>query len=356
MKNFIEKSINIAITKNKPVSLIHFITNRCNARCDHCFIDFENEITQKDNLPLSDIEKLTKSVGTQLMNVNITGGEPFLDPNLEQICKLYLENSSIDSMFFSTNGAMTRKISEIAKRLSTHYPNVVFTYSISIDHIGERHDDYRKVKDLFNKAMKTYQNLTLLGTNVQPNITITVCEENANDIEYIFYNLFFENKVKSITANIVRNEGVFSISSPSYPKILKAYRTLTKLIKENNAQYSSSNFLAKMMNQKEDIMYDYIADIFLNPRYILPCHAGAGLLGVIYPNGDVYPCEILERKMGNLYDYDMNILKLWEDNSNLRGWIKKTKCNCTYECAWSFNLLSSPKHMTSILGAVLKND
>ena len=31
---------NILISKKEPVSLVHFITNRCNARCSFCFIDF----------------------------------------------------------------------------------------------------------------------------------------------------------------------------------------------------------------------------------------------------------------------------------------------------------------------------
>ena len=28
-------------TRGVPKYLIHFVTNRCNARCHHCFIDFD---------------------------------------------------------------------------------------------------------------------------------------------------------------------------------------------------------------------------------------------------------------------------------------------------------------------------
>jgi radical SAM protein with 4Fe4S-binding SPASM domain len=348
LKHFFEKSYNIAVSRNKPVSLIHFVTNQCNARCPHCFIDFENEVTQKDSISLDNLEKMTKQVGNQLMNVNLTGGEPFLDPNLEEICLLYLKNTSIDSLFFSTNGAMTSKILRVAENLSNRYPNVIYTYSISIDLIGEKHDDYRRVKNLYQKAIDTYNKLEALPANVQPNITITVCDDNADDIEEIFNKLFFKEGVKSITANIVRDEGVFSIDPESIKKLNRAYSKLTQLISKHDAQYSGENYLARMMNEKEKIMYKYINNIYANPEYVLPCRAGAGLMGVIYPNGDVYPCEVLDKKMGNLYDYDMNLLKLWDDNQKLRSWIKKSKCHCTYECAWSYNILSSPKHMAKL--------
>ena len=33
---------NVYLTKKEPVSIVHFITNRCNARCSFCFIDFDN--------------------------------------------------------------------------------------------------------------------------------------------------------------------------------------------------------------------------------------------------------------------------------------------------------------------------
>ncbi len=345
MKNFLQKSLNIGVSKNKPVSLIHFLTNQCNARCPHCFIDFDDETAQSDKLSLESINKMTKSMGPQLMNVNFTGGEPFLDTDIETICEYYLKNTSIDSMFFSTNGAMTSKIIKIANRLSKAYPKVIFTYSISIDHIGDKHSDYRRVKKLYEKAIDSYRKLIEIGKNVQANVTVTVCDFNVDDIEEIFNELYINEKVHSITANVVRNEGVYLINKDKASAINHAYKKLVDLILSNDLQYKNDNFLAKMMNEKEKVMYNYLLDNFLNPHYVLPCHAGAGLLGVIYPNGDVYPCEVLDKKMGNLNDFDFNILELWAKNQELRNWIKDTKCHCTYECAWSYNILSSPKHM-----------
>ena len=68
---------NINFVKNEPLSIVHFLTNRCNARCSFCFIDFDDPETFKGELSLHEIDKLTKSFGKSLLNVNLTGGEPF---------------------------------------------------------------------------------------------------------------------------------------------------------------------------------------------------------------------------------------------------------------------------------------
>ena len=40
--NFYNVLKNIYFAKKEPVSIVHFVTNRCNARCSFCFIDFDH--------------------------------------------------------------------------------------------------------------------------------------------------------------------------------------------------------------------------------------------------------------------------------------------------------------------------
>ena len=60
---FIKAAFNALISKKEPISIVHFITNRCNARCSFCFIDFDNPDTFKNELSLNEIDNLTKSLG-----------------------------------------------------------------------------------------------------------------------------------------------------------------------------------------------------------------------------------------------------------------------------------------------------
>ena len=86
---------NLYLYKNEPISLVHFVTNRCNARCSFCFIDFDDPKTFHGELTLDEIDKLTKNLGNSLLNVNLTGGEPFARKDLIDIAKSYLKNSTM---------------------------------------------------------------------------------------------------------------------------------------------------------------------------------------------------------------------------------------------------------------------
>ena len=90
---------NINFVKNEPVSIVHFLTNRCNARCSFCFIDFDDPKTFQGELTLDEIDKLTKSFGKSLLNVNLTGGEPFARKDIIDIAKLYIMNSTVLDQF-----------------------------------------------------------------------------------------------------------------------------------------------------------------------------------------------------------------------------------------------------------------
>ena len=96
--------------------------------------------------------------------------------------------------------------------------------------------------------------------------------------------------------------------------------------------------------------------MYLESNFISPCHAGS-LFGIITASGDVYPCEILSDKLlGNLRKFNMNFLSIWKNQQtkNTKEFIKKTNCNCTYECALSFNILGNLKYQPQLLSALFK--
>jgi hypothetical protein len=69
---------------------------------------------------------------------------------------------------------------------------------------------------------------------------------------------------------------------------------------------------------------------------------------VIYPNADVYACEMRrDLKMGNLNEYDFNLKKLMRTRKNkkLAKQIMKSNCFCTYECQLTSNVAYNPKEL-----------
>ena len=98
-----------------------------------------------------------------------------------------------------------------------------------------------------------------------------------------------------------------------------------------------------------------VRQMYMSPKYISPCHAGS-LFGIITSNGKVYPCEILEDKLlGNLRDNEMNFMKIWNDKitKDTKDYILKSKCNCTYECALSYNILGNSRYHYKLLLSAL---
>jgi len=66
----------------------------------------------------------------------------------------------------------------------------------------------------------------------------------------------------------------------------------------------------RLHNEKDKISWDLVKQMYLEPKYISPCHAGS-LFGIISASGLIYPCEILEDKvLGNLRKNEMNFMNV----------------------------------------------
>ena len=173
---------NIYFKKKEPVSLVHFVTNRCNARCSFCFIDFDNPNTFKNELNLNEIDDLTKNLGSSLLNVNLTGGEPFARKEIVEIAKLYIKNTTIQSIYVTTNASLPDRIENFAKTIINFDKDIELTIQISIDDLPSEHDKVRKIKNLFDSCVDTYRKLKKIDQRVSPMVSITVSHENCENI------------------------------------------------------------------------------------------------------------------------------------------------------------------------------
>ena len=351
---------NILVKKKTPVSLIHFLTNRCNARCSFCFIDFDNPKTFAGELNLKEIEKLTKNMGDTLLNVNFTGGEPFARKDIVEIAKTYIDNTTIQSIYITTNASLPDRILNFAKEINDYNSDIELNFQISIDDLPEKHNAVRKIKNLFESCLKTYNDLNDLNNDkIKASVNITVSEENCSNIETIFNYFVNECGIDSIKCCIVRDEGVYKMPKEKKDAMLSAYTWLTdaikKLKKSGKIKNYNNSLQGKIHNKKDEISWEMVKKIYKNNSYLSPCHASS-LFGVITADGKVYPCEILEDKLvGDLRENDFDFLKVWnsEKNKDIKNFISKTNCTCTYECAISFNILGNWRYQHKLLMGLL---
>lgn len=359
IKNNFSLAHNLYISRKNPISLVHFVTNRCNARCSFCFIDFDDPKVFQGELSLSEIDKMTKNLGPNLQNVNLTGGEPFARKDFLEITRCYFKNTNIKSIFVTSNGSLPDRIKNYLSSLSAEYPNRKILMQLSIDDLPKEHDKIRKIDGLFENCIKSYKLAEHYGENIQSSIAITISHENYNNAEALYDYLINEHKVKSITLNIVRDEGVYKIPSEHKLKILETYKHLSYRINKDMKNgllhgWNNKSVQGRMMNKKNEIWRDILLDIYINDNYVTPCRAGS-IFGVIEANGKVRPCEILDTSFGSLRDCDYNLMSLWTSKENIR--IKKniisSKCKCHYDCAWSFNILANKEFQKHLLPSAL---
>ncbi|PPR49431.1 MAG: 7-carboxy-7-deazaguanine synthase [Alphaproteobacteria bacterium MarineAlpha5_Bin5] len=347
--------INMWFTQKEPISLVHFVTNRCNARCSFCFIDFDNEDIFKNELSLDEINLLTKNLGKSIVNINFTGGEPFARKDLIDIAECYCKNTSIQSIYITTNGSLPERVQYFAKTITRKYPHVTLSISISIDDLPKNHDRIRKIEGLFDKCILTY-NLIKKIKNVVPVVQVTVSDANFMNVKYIYKKLVNDYEIKSLKAIIVRDEGIYKTPNKKRIQILNSYKWITnKIIQDSKnkiiSNYDQSSAQGRLHYKKDTLMYNFISKYYLKPFYQSPCPAGK-LFGIIDAKGKIFACEILEEDcIGDLRENNMNFMKIWNNQKNLklRKFIKESKCHCSYECALAFNFTSNFRYQFSFL-------
>ena len=138
-------------------------------------------------------------MGETLLNVNFTGGEPFARKDIVDIAKTYIKNTTIQSIYITTNASLPERILNFVNEIHSYDPNIELNIQISIDDMPERHNAVRKINNLFESCLKTFNDLKNLNNEkIKPSVSITVSEENCSNIESIFNYFVFECKITAL--------------------------------------------------------------------------------------------------------------------------------------------------------------
>ncbi|RUM60000.1 MAG: GTP 3',8-cyclase MoaA [Persephonella sp.] len=101
------------------------ITEKCNLKCYYCRPDNSPFVYKKEYLTYEEIAKIVR-VMTKfgLEKVRITGGEPLIRPNLDELIKLLSEIDGIKDISLTTNGITLSKHAESLKRAGLNRINI----------------------------------------------------------------------------------------------------------------------------------------------------------------------------------------------------------------------------------------
>ena len=346
--------------KQLPSYFIFYPTSRCNLKCSHCF--YHDSLNKKFNeLTIDELDKITKTMDP-ILSLILTGGEPYLRHDLDKIVQIFYENTKVPIITIPSNGWYLEKMDKQIRNMMEWCPYLTLNQQISIDGIGKDHNAIRMDKQVvggdnsFEKAIKTIDHLKKLKKiyqRINIGIIITFTNENQKKFRNILKEIYSMTNPDNISINLVRGDPKQKVN---LDLDLNLYREAVK--------YRDSLFYEKKMSGHAKFKGNRLATagrILLNElvyktyesnKYSTPCYAG-NLSGVMYPEGNVYPCEILDdsHKIGNIRDFDLDFKKLWLSDKAKKEveFVRKTKCFCTHECFNIVNILFNPKYYPKVL-------
>jgi MoaA/NifB/PqqE/SkfB family radical SAM enzyme len=296
----------------KPHAVSIEITQRCIARCIMCNIW---QSRGGVDLSIEDwIGLLSSPFFSELRELDVTGGEPFLRKDLLELIDSvsHLKEDhfrNIKSLAITTNGFLTHRIFELTEKMLERLApkGIDLVVVLAMDGVGEIHDKIRNYKDAWTKVNHTIQGLRDIrkGTkHLIVGLKTTVLPQNIDQLE-------------KISSYADENE-LFTIISPC---IITAnrYRNIDR--KDDLA--FSENEIERMVQfyRSGHFQWDFHGSRLV--KYLetgvmrKPCSAGFNYF-FIRSNGEVYPCPLIKWKLGNIKETRIEDLFLSKTASSFR--------------------------------------
>lgn len=291
-------------------------TFRCNAKCGMCNI-WQHQTKPEEELEAKYYAKLPPG-----LRINVTGGEPTLRDDLEEIFRIVYPTA--DLLELSTNGFYTDRVVRIAEK----FPHTLIR--VSLEGMPETNDRLRGTKDGFDHALRTM--LALKKTKCRNiGFSIVISDRNADDLLPL-YDLCVALGVE-LGNSVMHNSWYF-------------HKTDNAIHEPEKAVVRETEFIAALLQSKrmglKNRLKDYgrayfnrsIVNRFTGKpgsTYRPPCGAGRDFF-FVDPWGNVTPCNgsAEEWIMGNLkessFEDIMNSERAREIMAKVRG--------CTRDCCF----------------------
>ena len=335
--------------------MILYVTNRCNFRCEFCFYYAEIEKGQKPNeLTLQELERLSQSTGP-LVQLSLTGGEPFLRRDLDEIYSMFIRNCQARYITIPTNASLPDQMVRFLETVLPRHPDSYLRLTFSVDGIEDDHDTARSMPGSFEKIRQSYAAVSPLRKRF-PNLVLDAnsvftsrSEDKLQDtLRYLAENFEFDNLSVTYARGDIRDPSLLASSEERYIQV-NDYLESVRRGKEGR-------FLYPLWRAVRDVSRENLIRTVFHDEFVTPCVAGRKLV-VVGETGEVYPCEILDRPMGNLRDHDFNLPQLMakSENTELRRWIVESQCKCSFECALGANVVWNKSTYPRMLRSAIRN-
>lgn len=305
-KGFYENAPIKEEVRNEPFLQL-YVTNKCNLRCIHCYMDAgkskNNELISLEWLKV--IDEFSKLYKTK---VTFTGGEPLILSDIFVLTKSAKEKGLSVEIF--SNGTFINN-EKIVKKLTES----VDIIQLSLDGATAPVNDRIRGKGVFNKVLKAIQ--LLKDTNIKLRLATTVMPQNINDLKE---NI--EHLVKSFDTDKIEMKFGFATTTGRA---------------DDSFRFANYSVAEKEMQEILKILYKKRLKAMrkFEPNLIVR-NCGFGMNITISSTGDIFPCAIPMYKVGNVRKDKLKkvIEKISNDRiaSNVENLKECSQCDLKYFC------------------------
>ncbi len=277
-----------------PTRVVLDVTRRCNLRCSICRTW---SVTPQHELTVAEIRATMRQL-PGLTWLDVTGGEPFLRADIADVLDAIVESSpTLGVLHFPTNGWFTRRVCDVVERLHGSAPHVDLIVTVSLDGPPATHDGMRGCEGSFERALETFLRLRQMkGIDVY--VGTTIAPENAGAIDELHDVL--RERIPGFRAR----EWHWNVQQISQHFFANGHRSLLReevtsdLVRDHMRRRGGPRTLVDLM----ELMFLVNLQFFRRgePSGIV-CQSLRSAC-FISPEGDVYPCHVYDRPLGNVRD------------------------------------------------------
>lgn len=297
VKSSEDSNFNIKILGSKdyyvPLFLSLEVTYKCPLKCKHCYRNCS--IEENSMIDINHVKKIASNMEVLgIMNVQITGGEPFIHSNISEIIEIF-SKKNINITLITSGYIINDDIINTLSRFSKNIDNI----QVSIDGLSNHHNFVRQSEDSYDRAIDFITKIKNIGIWVD--VATTICNI---EIDEVFKLSKF---LKSIGVNRHRLGTIVDQGRASSNFDLKSNltpSTLNDWISSINTDLKNEHFC---VIANEDINY-------------IDGHCGVGYKMIrVSPDCFIHPCSILNMPLIDLKSQSIDdyLIKYGHDFSKL---------------------------------------
>src|SRR6476660_8175730 len=314
----------------RPTVLIYNCTWVCDARCTMCSNWKWGD--RKSDMTLDQLEPVMNNpFWGAVENLNISGGEPTTRNDLPEMVEMFQRHlPRMRKIGINTTGLTPHRaipmLTRIVKFCAEH--DLLVSVRVSLDGIGDIHDQVRHVKRGFDKACETITAMQALSeeySNFQFGIAATIFATNLDDAQNIL--TWAKTKKLDVVFNMLRFTDAMLNNKELEEKI--GFR-------EREEEFMRRFFLDRVQEESvlsgQAFLYLHYADMIANGyKRTMPCpFRTQGLL--LNPYGDLHYCEN-SNAIGNVLTTPAEELYFKAEHLAHREHVKDTVCpTCLSPC------------------------